>query len=46
MGRLFAFLGGQLAAFFIQVFQMFCYGVQCVTEMRHLYLYRRQIIEQ
>ena len=25
---------------------MFCYGVQCVTEMRHLYLYRHQIIEQ
>lgn len=46
MGKLFAFLGGQLAAFFIQVFQMFCYGVRCVTEMRHLYLYRHQIIEQ
>ena len=46
MGRLFAFLGGQLAAFFLQVFQMFCYGVQCITEMRHLYLYRHQIIGQ
>lgn len=46
MGRLFALLGGQLAAFFIQVFQMFCYGVQCVTEMRHFYLYRHQIIGQ
>jgi phospholipid/cholesterol/gamma-HCH transport system permease protein len=46
MSRLFAFFGEQLAAFFIQVFQMFCYGVRCVTEMRHLYLYRHQIIEQ
>ncbi len=46
MTRLLAFLGGQLAAFFIQNFQMFRYFVQCLAEMGHIYLYRRQIIAQ
>ncbi len=46
MTRLFAFLGGQLAAFFIEIFQMFCYFVQCAVEMRHFYLYQHQIIAQ
>ncbi len=46
MTRLFAFLGGQLADFLIQVYQMFRSFVHCVGELRHIYLYRHQVISQ
>ncbi len=46
MTRLFAFLGGQLAEFFIQNFQMFRHFVQCLAELWHIYLYRQQILAQ
>ena len=46
MTRLFAFLGGQLAAFLIQIYQMFRSLVQCVGQLRHIYLYRYQVIDQ
>jgi phospholipid/cholesterol/gamma-HCH transport system permease protein len=43
---MFASLGAKLAVFFIQVFDMYRYLVQCIREVRHLYLYRHQVIEQ
>lgn len=46
MTRLFASFGGQLAAFFIQAYQMFRYFIRCVSELRHIYLYRHQVIDQ
>ncbi|MFT5366580.1 MAG: phospholipid/cholesterol/gamma-HCH transport system permease protein [Candidatus Latescibacterota bacterium] len=46
MTRMFASLGAKLAVFFIQVFDMYRYLVQCIREVRHLYLYRHQVIEQ
>lgn len=46
MIRLFASIGANLAVFFIQVFDMFRYFVQCVREIRHLYLYRYQVVAQ
>ena len=46
MTRLFASIGANLAVFFIMVFDMFRYLVQCVHEIRHLYLYRHQVLLQ
>lgn len=46
MIRLFGFIGARLASFFIQVLQMFRYFVHCLGELRHLYLYRHQMVAQ
>ena len=46
MTRMFATTGSKLASFFVQVFDMYRYFVHCLSEVRHLYLYRDQVIKQ
>lgn len=46
MTRLFGYLGLQAIAFFTQVYSMYGYFVRFLGELRHVYFYRRQIVEQ
>jgi phospholipid/cholesterol/gamma-HCH transport system permease protein len=46
MTRTFALLGAKLTFFFVQILNMYRYLVQCIREMRHLYLYRHQVVAQ
>lgn len=46
MTRLFGFIGAQLALFFIQLLCMFNYAIHCIAELRHIYLYRHQVVAQ
>ena len=46
MTALFGFIGFKLINFFIQTYHMFGYFTRCVSELRHVYFYRRQIVGQ
>jgi phospholipid/cholesterol/gamma-HCH transport system permease protein len=46
MTTLFGFLGFKLISFFVQTCRMFAYFTRCLGEMRNVYFYRRQIVEQ
>lgn len=46
MTRFLASLGAKLAVFFIEIFNMYRYLIQCLSELRHLYLYRHQVVAQ
>ena len=46
MTRLFRFLGLKVVRFFTETYRMYVYFQRCVGELRHLYFYRRQVIDQ
>ena len=46
MERLFRFLGVYIVRFFSQTYHMYRYFTHCLREFRHLYVYRRQVVEQ
>jgi len=46
MVRLFQLLGARLACFFSQAYWMYGYFIRCLREFRHIYFYRRQVVEQ
>ena len=46
MTRLFRFLGARVIRFFTETYHMYVYFLRCVGEFRHVYFYRRQVVEQ
>ena len=46
MVSLFQLLGARLACFLSQAYWMYGYLINCLREFRHIYFYRRQVVEQ
>ena len=46
MDRLFHSLGARLVQFCTQTYHMYRYFAHCLGEFRHLYFYRRQVVDQ
>ena len=46
MTYIFGYVGGVVSRFFVLCYKMYGYFGRCLAEFRHIYFYRRQVVEQ